>query len=90
MAGSNWEKTIMEKDRQELEQLTDMPSREEERLRTEKEQAEEPGLQDECQNLIHELQIHQSEQAIENEDLKRRCPSWLKWGFTPPSSISPP
>src|ERR1035437_51261 len=65
------EETIMEKDQQKPDHVPDMPSSAEEPLRTEKKQIERLGSQDECQNLIHELQVHQVELERENEDLKK-------------------
>ena len=67
----------MEKDQQRLDHLPDRPSSAEEQLENEK-QAEALGSQDECQNLIQELQVHQIELEKENEDLKKALSDFAK------------
>jgi hypothetical protein len=71
MAETDSEETIMEQDQQKPDHLPDRPNHAEERLRSEKKQAERPGSQDECKSLIHELRAHQVELEIEKGALKK-------------------
>jgi PAS domain S-box-containing protein len=71
MPRADSEETIMEQDQQKPDHLPDRPRHTEDQLGNEKKQAEMPGSQDECQNLIHERQSHQIELEIEKEDLKK-------------------
>ncbi len=68
----------MEQDQQKPDHLPDRTSHAEERLSTEERQTEKPGSQDECQNLIHELQVRQIELERENEDLKKALSEMAK------------
>ena len=68
----------MEKDQQKPDRVPDMPNSADERLRTEKRQAEKLGSQEECQNLIQELQVRRIELEKENEDLKKALSDFAK------------
>lgn len=68
----------MEKDQQTPDHIPDMQSSAEELLRGEEKQAERPGSQAECQNLIQELQVQRIELEKENEDLKKALSEMAK------------
>ena len=78
MANVDSEEVIMEKDQQKTDHVPDMPSRAEELLRDDKKQAERHGSQEQCQNLVHELQSRQIELERENEDLQKALSQMAK------------
>ena len=80
---------MMEKDQQGLNQLPECASSVGERLEKEN-QAETLGSQEECQNLIHELQVHRIALEKENDDLKKTLSDFAKMElYTPLFDFAP-